>query len=146
MIDWSQVITLVGGSATFGTILLFLLKWLRFKKTDASAVSLKDAEAAKVQAEAYEIKTKADIGVADAALKVAQRLGEENEVTKKQLEKTQTDLEVALNSLRDATIKLHEVQHELNNEKQKNTLMSQEILELKTELNKLKNSQNGKVS
>lgn len=139
LVSWMEVGTLFLGGAGFTGIIMYILKWIRFRRNDSATKGKTDAESEKIKAEAYEVKSRADVTVADAALKLAQRLSEECDMTKKQLDKTQDDLENAMNSLRDATIKLSEVQHELTLEREKNKTMNLEINSLKEELNRLKN-------
>lgn len=138
-IQWEQIWKAIGATGLVGTLILFLVKWLtRYRPKDISDNNKTDAETQKIRAEAAEIKAKADVTIVEYSLKMIQKLGDENEVTKKQLEKSQQDLSDALNSLRDAQIKMSEIQHELNNERQKNILMNEQIKELLEELNKLR--------
>ena len=90
--------------------------------------------------------------MADAALKLAQRLTEEctmvkNELRDKEkaLDKTQTDLESVRFSLTNALQKINELERELDKERDLNTKMNEKnnemalrILELTAELNKIK--------
>ncbi len=135
--SWANFGTFASGIG-LGGLILFLLKWKRYKNKDVSAVNKEDAETEKIKAEAYEVKAKADVTIVDSAFKLIQRLSDECDMTKKQLDKTQNDLNYAQQSLRDATNKLNEVQVELENEKRKNILMSEEIVKLRAEIDKYK--------
>lgn len=136
-INWTSVFGGVLGTSLL-TIVLFLLRWIRFKPKDNASVNRENAETDKVKAEAAEIKAKADVTIVDSAFKLIQRLSDECDMAKKQLEKTQNDLDSAQNSLRNAIDKLNEVQNELNQERQKNKQMSLQIENLTEEIKKLK--------
>lgn len=141
-LQWGQLLTGAGVTGLIGSIILFLLKWKRFNKKDNASVNRENAETEKVKAEAAEIKAKADVTIVDSAFKLIQRLSDECDMTKRQLEKTQIDLDSAIESLRAATSKLNEVQTELNHEREKNKKMAIEIETLTSQINSMKNEKN----
>lgn len=143
---WYQIPIMLFGAAGLTTLVLFGLKWIRFRRTDSADINIKQATADKVKAEAEEIRSKADVNVADAALKLAERLTVECNKTREQLDKTEKDLDLAQNSLRDATIKMSEAQHDLKNERQKNIFMKYQIDELNLEIQRLKQLINGNTN
>lgn len=143
LIEWTQIASTLGIPAFLLSIVVFVLKWIRFRSNDSAVVNMKNAETEKVKAEAAEIKAKADVTIVDSAFKLIQRLSDECDMTKKQLEKTQTDLDSAQDSLRNAIQKIEEVQSELNKEREKNKAMAERINTLTEEINKLKSLKDG---
>lgn len=140
-IEWYEIAGLLLGGSGLTTIIIFGLKWIRERKADVQDVNIKKANVDKIAAEATEARARADVGVADAALRWAEKLTLECNKTREQLDKSEKDLEVALNSLRDATIKMSEAQHDLKNERQKNIFMSAEVEKLHAEIERLKQQQ-----
>lgn len=137
-IQWWEVVGLLFGGGGITAIVIFGLKWIRFSRSDKQDVNIKRAQVDKLTAEASETKAKGEVSVADAALRWAERLTAECNKTKEQLDKAERDLDTALNSLRDATIKMSEAQHELKNERQKNIFMADQIEKLTIEVQKYK--------
>lgn len=140
VLKWWEIIVYLIGFGGLTTLFLFLLNWKRFAPLDTQDVNIKSATVEKIKAETEETKSKAEVSVADAALRWAERLTMECNKTKEQLDKAEKDLDIALDSLRDTTIKMSEVQHDLKNERQQNTLMKYQIEQLKLEIEKLKKS------
>jgi hypothetical protein len=124
-----QTLLTAACSATITGIIMFILQWVRYKKKDKSEQENIDAQTAKIKAEAIQIEAQAQFTVADAALKLAQRLGEECDLTKTQLHK-------ALVELANVTQKLNEVQRELTRQVEKNNQMVIELGKLTAEMNK----------
>ena len=135
----SETLVLLLGGGVIGTIFTAVITWLRFSKKDRADTVKIDAEAAKTLAEANEIKAKAEVTVADAALNLAKRLGEECDMTKTQLEKTQKELDDAHQQLNKLTIQLHFVQEQLEAERRKNNDIIIELTALRAEITQMKN-------
>jgi outer membrane murein-binding lipoprotein Lpp len=150
-----QIIGVILGSGLgLGAIVLFILRWIRFKSKDNADVNRINAESGKInaesdrlRAEANEIKSKAEVSVADAALKLAERLGEqvndtrmELEETSKKLHETETELYACrrIISINEETIKT--IRAELDRERIANRELQAEIEQLKLEIQKIKKS------
>jgi hypothetical protein len=117
--------------ASFVGIIIFILQWIRYKNKDKSDTGKINAETAKIKAEAAQIEAHAQVTVADAALKLAQRLGEECDMTKIQLNKAQIEIAGLRQELTLVTKRLEEVQLELTKQIEKNNAMVAEINKLK---------------
>jgi mannitol-1-phosphate/altronate dehydrogenase len=130
-IEWADLKGYIFGGGAVALLTGIAAFYKTIKGKEESEVQKDEAESAKLKAEAYETKTKADISIMDAALKLAQRLGEEADMTKKQLSKVQNDLDIALQALKEATIRLDE-------ERRKNEGHELQIAKLKEEIEKLK--------
>lgn len=156
----TYIVASLGGGGVL-TLILFLLGWVRFRTKDQAEVDQinannskidaekkkVDAEAAKIQADAYAVKAQADVTIVDSAFKLITKLTEDCSITKIALEKSQKDLEDLRGRLTELTIQLGQLQHDLNNEKQKLSLKEEElrerdreIAELNVVLTELKNS------
>ncbi len=145
----------IGGWIFGGGTILAVIAWARFRKKDVADVSKTDAETEKLKADALLVKANADVTVADAALKLAQRLSDECNMAKidlkekeNALEKTQSDLNSVRNSLTQALEKIESLQAELDKERiinadmaEKNRLMQEKIRELTEQIKILTNQQ-----
>jgi len=131
-LELSQWVLGLLGGGTLGVIIVAVINAVRFRKKDTALVGRTDAETIKIQAEAAEIKAKAEVTVADAALKLAQRLSDECDITRKQLEKSQVDLA-------RITSELETLKDELEEERRKNEIKDSLVNELRDEIRKLKN-------
>lgn len=81
---FTDVIPYLFGS---GAVLLFILSWIRFRKKDAGTVTKLQADAAKINAEAMEIKAKADVLITDGALRIVDRLSKDLDDAREEIEK-----------------------------------------------------------
>lgn len=135
---------LVGGIGGGGllTLLLWFLNYFKDRPKDKVSNERTEAEIKKIEAEAYKVRAETDVTVADSALKLAQRLSDDNEMYKKQLTDTKTQLDQAQIDLRSALRTVEDLQYKLNQTLQNNLLMEQELKDLKEELKKLKGSGN----
>lgn len=136
-IAWYQIVLLLLGGGGITAIVIFILKWVRFKKADVVGNDKTKAEIKKIEADANETNARADVTVAETAFKLLQRLSDDCDSIRKQLEISQVELDKALDSLRDATITIAEIKHELNNEKTKNTLNKERIQKMNEEIEEL---------
>lgn len=119
LLEISQGIGLVLGGGVIGTIITTLITWKRFQKKDISETRKVDAETEKLKMEALQTKAQAEVTISEAALKLVQRITEECDEIRKNVDKLEEQL-VILNA-------------ELRAEKEKN-------MKLLTELEILKNS------
>ncbi len=83
-ITFTDVLPYILGS---GGVLFFVLSWIRFYKSDAGKVIKLKADAGKVNAEAQEIRAKADILITDGALRIAERLSKDLDEAREEIDK-----------------------------------------------------------
>jgi hypothetical protein len=155
-IAWYQVLGLVF-SGGVGGVVLYILGWIRYRKKDKSEIelaegefSIKEATADKIKAEANQLTKQTEISVADAALKITERLSIQLEAKDKELDSTQEELNNVRSELFEMQRKSAEVnqrceklQRDLDHEKDKNRELIGEVEQLRLQLEKIKRSQSG---
>lgn len=104
-----QIAGLILGGGTLGVILTAIIQWIRFRKKDTSETGKVDAETEKLRMEALQIKAQAEVTISEAALKLVQRITEECEEIKHNVNKLEQQLlkmNAELVAERDKNIKL----------------------------------------
>lgn len=108
-------IFLGGGVVT--TIATSIIQWIRFRKKDTFETEKVEAETEKLKMEALQIKAQAEVTISEAALKLVQRITEECNEIRKNVDRLEEQL-VLINK-------------ELRTEKEKNAKLLAEIVLLK---------------
>ena len=114
---WIEVIGIFLGGGAVTTIVGYIIQWLRFRKKDTFETEKVEAETQKLRMEAYQIKAEAEVTISEAALKLVQRITEECNEIRKNVDRLEEQL-VLINK-------------ELRAEKEKNTKLLAEISLLK---------------
>ena len=140
--NWLAVASFILGPTG---IVIAIVTWIRFRKKDTADTYKTDAETEKLRADASLVKATADATSSDIALKLAQRLSDDNNLVKQDLkekevmlDKTQEDLNSVRMSLNSALHKIDELQVELNKERLKNLDMTEKNKAMELEIEKLK--------
>lgn len=139
--DWTAIFA---GSAVTALLafVTYLFKWWRFSPKDKSDIQKDHAIIQKMGAEATEIEAKAEVSLADMAMKIVQDLRSENQLTKQRLEHTETELNKSVDLCRTLTGQLEELRRELEKERSKNAEMTTRITELIERITKLQAESN----
>ena len=104
-----QIGGLLLGGGVLSTIITSFVQWRRFRKKDSSETEKTDAETEKLKMEAFQIKTQAEVTISEAALKLVQRITEECDEIRKNVDKLEEQLIILnseLKSERDKNVKL----------------------------------------
>lgn len=104
-----QVGGLVLGGGTIGVIATSLIQWRRLRKKDFSETKKIDAETEKLKMEALQVKAQAEVTISEAALKLVQRITEECDEIRKNVDRLEEQLmliNAELKSERDKNIQL----------------------------------------
>lgn len=94
---WVQISGLVLGGGTLSILIQAIIQWVRFRKKDTSETRKVDAETEKLKMEALQVKAQAEVTISEAALKLVQRITEECDEIRKNVDKLEEQL-VILNS------------------------------------------------
>lgn len=116
---WIQVGGLVLGGGTLGVIGTAIIQWARFRKKDTVESEKVQAETQKIKMEALQTKAIAEVTISEAALKLVQRITDECNEIRKNVDRLEDEL-VALNK-------------ELSLEREKNRKLIMEIDKLKNQ-------------
>ena len=108
---------LILGGGTLGVIGTAILQWWRFRKKDTSETGKIEAETLKIKMEALKTKAEAEVTISEAALKLVQRITEECNQIKVNVERLEKQL--------------IELNNELLSEREKNRRLLEEIAVLK---------------
>lgn len=114
---WTEAAGIFLGGGVVATIAGALIQWWRFKKKDISETEKVEAETQKLRMEAYQIKAEAEVTISEAALKLVQRITEECNEIRKNVDRLEEQL-VLINK-------------ELRAEREKNSKLLAEISLLK---------------
>ncbi len=96
-----QGIVLVLGGGTIGIIGTSIITWWRFRKKDSSDTRKVDAETEKLKMEALQTKAQAEVTISEAALKLVQRITEECDEIRKNVDKLEEQLVILNKELRE---------------------------------------------
>lgn len=133
------------GSTTAGSVILFLLTWLREKKKDKAGVDKTHAETESELASAQEKRANAETKIADAALEWAEKLNVELDKTRLTCDRQKGEIDQAWNKLRESQLEIDRLKQQLvfmdqssKIEREHCEKMTQELFELKKKLNQIK--------
>lgn len=104
-----QIAGLVLGGGALTAIITAIIQWVRFRKKDTVETQKVGAETEKLKMEALQIKAQAEVTISEAALKLVQRITEECEEIKHNVNKLEQQLlkmNAELIAERDKNIKL----------------------------------------
>lgn len=130
-IDWNSLLKIVLVTLGSGGIGWALIAWRRHRPEDA-------AKAKKTLAEAALINLQRDERVFEISTKLVEKLSEECEVTKKELDLTLRQLHEVRKDLDKANKRCMDLEDSLYREKESNKLCAIEIEQLKIELEKIR--------
>lgn len=129
-IDWNSLLKIVLVTVGSGGLGWALIAWRRHKPEDA-------AKAKKTLAEARLIQLQGDERVFEISTKLVEKLDQENEATKKELDLTQKQLNEVRQDLDKAKKRCMDLEDALNREKESNRLCAIEIEQLRVKLEKI---------
>lgn len=146
--DWSALWDIAKAtiaSAGLYLIVLGLINWRRHKPEDAAKARKTLAEEKKALAEAEEIEERAaalklqrDEKIFDIQAKLADKLYQDNEQTKKKLDETIEELHAVREDLQKANRRCGELEEMLLKERENNKICATEVEQLKVQLEILK--------
>lgn len=137
-IDWNSLLRIVSVTIGSGGIAGLLILWVRHKKEDSAKAKKTLAEAEEIEGRSALIRLERDERVFEISTKLVEKLSEECEVTKKELDFTLKQLHEVRLDLDKANKRCKELEDSLYRERESNKLCATEIEQLRIELEKIR--------
>lgn len=142
VIDWMALLKIIVAGVISGGLGLGLINWIRHRPEDAAKAKKTQAEADEIEAKRSMLKTERDEKIFAIQEKLVERLSQECESTRKDLDDTIQELQQVRANLIQANQRCKEMEDSLRREKENNKNCMGEIEQLRVELERLKRENN----
>jgi acyl-homoserine lactone acylase PvdQ len=141
-IDWAALLKI--GLATLGSggIGALIILWARHRKEDSAKARKTMAEAEEIEERSAMIKLQRDERIFEISTKLVEKLSQENETTRKELDSAINELHQVRNDLNKANKRCADLELSLEREKENNRICAAEMEQLMVELERLKRESN----